>query len=64
MSENKVTITKRQYRAVCDALINTVNMGEQMLAIATDGSQHSEIALYQAQQLRQTIEKQLKVAMH
>lgn len=63
MTEKTVTITKRQYRAVCDALINTVNMGQQILAIGTDGSQHSETALYQAQQLRQVIEKQLKVAM-
>ncbi|MGK9174136.1 hypothetical protein KXR87_13025 [Yokenella regensburgei] len=63
MSEKTVTLTRKQYRALYDALINTVNMGQQILAIGTDGSKHSETALYQAQQLRQVIEAQLKSAM-
>lgn len=62
MSEKTVTLTPRQYRHLCDALLNVVNMGQQFLAITTDGSEMSEKAFYQAQLLRQAIEHQLKVA--
>ena len=62
MSEKTVTLTRRQYRHLCDALFNVVNMGQQFLAITTDGSEMSEKAFYQAQLLRQAIEHQLKVA--
>lgn len=62
MSEKTVTLTRRQYRHLCDALINTVNMGQQFLSVTTDGSEISDKAFYQAQLLRQAIEHQLKVA--
>lgn len=62
MSEKTVTLTRRQFRHLCDALINTVNMGQQFMAISTDGSEMSDKAFYQAQLLRQAIERQLKVA--
>lgn len=59
---NTVTITKKQYRAICDALINTVNLMPQLLAISTDGGERSENALYQATKIRRAIENQLKEA--
>ncbi|WP_239822689.1 hypothetical protein, partial [Salmonella enterica] len=62
MSEKTVTLTRRQFRHLCDALINTVNMGQQFMVISTDGSEMSDKAFYQAQLLRQAIERQLKVA--
>ncbi|EFS0688415.1 hypothetical protein H2P26_004514 [Salmonella enterica] len=62
MSEKTITLTRSQYRHLCDALINAVNMGPQFLAITTDGSEMSDKAFYQAQLLRQAIERQLKVA--
>ncbi|VEB97331.1 Uncharacterised protein [Cedecea lapagei] len=62
MSEKTVTLTKRQYRKLCDALINTVNMGQQLLLISTDGCERSDKAFYQAQLMRSAIEQQLKEA--
>jgi hypothetical protein len=59
---NTVTITKKQYRAICDALINSANLMPQLLAISTDGGERSNRALYQAQNLLQTIERQLTEA--
>ena len=60
---NTVTITKKQYRAMCDALINTVNLMPQLLLISTDGGERSENALYRATLIRQAIERQLKEAI-
>ncbi|EBS2928058.1 hypothetical protein VP726_001730 [Salmonella enterica] len=62
MSEKTVILTRKQYRSLCDALINAVNMGPQLLAISTDGSELADKAFYQAQLLRQAIEHQLTVA--
>lgn len=59
MSEKTVTIPKSQYRLLCDALINTINMTGRLLAIVP-ADERSDRALYSAMELRQVIERQLR----
>lgn len=59
MAEKTVTITRKQYRLLCDALINTINMSGRLLAIVP-ADERSDRALYSATELRQVIERQLR----
>lgn len=59
MAERTVTITRRQYRLLCDALINTINMSGRLLAVVP-ADECSDRALYSATELRQVIERQLR----
>lgn len=59
MSEKTVTIPKSQYRLLCDALINTVNMTSRLLEVVP-ADERSELSLYAAMELRRIIERQLR----
>lgn len=59
MSE-QITISKRQYRMLCDAYANTVNMMPQLLMITPLQDDRSPDALYALQTLLQTVRGQLK----
>lgn len=48
-----------EYRLLCDALINTVNMSGQLPAIVP-ADERSDRTLYSAMELRQVIERQLR----
>lgn len=58
----EVTITRKQYRRVCDALINATNLNEQLLLLSP-ADERSETIHYQASQLLQVIRKQLAEAV-
>lgn len=59
MAQRTITLSRRQYRLICDALVNTVNMKQQLLAIVDDGTEHSKNASYNALTMLQVIENQL-----
>ncbi|HID8434774.1 TPA: hypothetical protein ACXIJW_002328 [Serratia marcescens] len=56
---NEVTITRQQYRKVCDALLNTANLNEQLLLLST-ADKRSERVHRQASKLLQKIRQQLQ----
>ncbi|BEO37337.1 hypothetical protein SMQE08_14250 [Serratia marcescens] len=58
----EVTITRQQYRNVCDALLNTANLNEQLLLLSTAGKR-SERVHRQASKLLQKIRQQLQEAV-
>ncbi|EMH4076962.1 TPA: hypothetical protein ACXJRV_003463 [Serratia marcescens] len=58
----EVTITRQQYRNVCDALLNTANLNEQLLLLST-ADKHSERVHRQASKLLQKIRQQLQEAV-
>ncbi|NUU68453.1 hypothetical protein HQN64_20420 [Enterobacteriaceae bacterium BIT-l23] len=59
MAQRTITLSRRQYRLICDALVNAVNMKQQLLAIVDDGTEHSKNASHNALTMLQVIEKQL-----
>jgi len=58
----EVTITRQQYRNVCDALLNTANLNEQLLLLSA-ADKHSERVHLQASKLLQKIRQQLQEAV-
>jgi len=58
----EVTITRQQYRNVCDALLNTANLNEQLLLLST-ADKRSERVHRQANKLLQKIRHQLQEAV-
>lgn len=56
----QITISKRQYRMLCDAYINTVNMMPQLLMITPNQDDRSPDALHRLQTTLQLVEGQLK----
>lgn len=58
----EVTITCQQYRNVCDALLNTANLNEQLLLLST-ADKRSERVHRQASKLLQKIRQQLQEAV-
>lgn len=56
----KVTITRSQYRQLCNAYINTVNMMPQLLMVTPAEDSHSPDALYRLQSALQLVEQQLR----
>ncbi|MEX5769088.1 hypothetical protein ABK864_01315 [Serratia marcescens] len=58
----EVTITRQQYRNVCDALLNTINLNEQLLLLST-ADKRSERVHRQASKLLQKIRQQLQEAV-
>ncbi|HIE0651177.1 TPA: hypothetical protein ACXJNB_004337 [Serratia marcescens] len=58
----EVTITRQQYRNVCDALLNTTNLNEQLLLLST-ADKRSERVHRQASKLLQKIRQQLQEAV-
>ncbi|CUY60757.1 hypothetical protein [Serratia marcescens] len=58
----EVTITRQQYRNVCDALLNTANLNEQLLLLST-ADKRSEKIHRQASKLLQKIRQQLQEAV-
>lgn len=58
----EVTITRQQYRNVCDALLNTANLNEQLLLLST-ADKRSERVYRQASKLLQKIRQQLQEAV-
>ncbi|UAN25220.1 hypothetical protein KGP23_12895 [Serratia ureilytica] len=58
----EVTITRQQYRNVCDALLNTANLNEQLLLLST-ADKRSERVHRQASKLLQKIRQQLREAV-
>ena len=58
----EVTITRQQYRNVCDALLNTANLNEQLLLLSA-ADKHSERVHRQASKLLQKIRQQLQEAV-
>ncbi|HHL0956655.1 TPA: hypothetical protein ACQVH3_001345 [Serratia marcescens] len=58
----EVTITRQQYRNVCDALLNTANLNEQLLLLST-ADKGSERVHRQASKLLQKIRQQLQEAV-
>ncbi|SMP41290.1 hypothetical protein SAMN02744783_00472 [Serratia sp. CC22-02] len=58
----EVTITRQQYRNVCDALLNTTNLNEQLLLLSTS-DKRSEKIHRQASKLLQKIRQQLQEAV-
>ncbi|EMN8762185.1 hypothetical protein I5K93_10575 [Serratia marcescens] len=58
----EVTITRQQYRNVCDALLNTANLNEQLLLLST-ADKRSERVHRQANKLLQKIRQQLQEAV-
>lgn len=58
----EVTITRQQYRNVCDALLNTANLNEQLLLLST-ADKRSERVHRQASKLIQKIRQQLQEAV-
>ncbi|HDL7834712.1 TPA: hypothetical protein PXP42_000326 [Yersinia enterocolitica] len=55
-----ITLSKHQYRQLCDAYINTVNMMPQLLMITPLQDDRSPDALYALQTALQTVQQQLK----
>lgn len=62
MSE-QITISKCQYRMLCDAYANTVNMMPQLLMITPLEDDRSPDALYALQTALQTVKQQLKLGL-
>lgn len=58
----EVTITRQQYRNVCDALLNTANLNEQLLLLST-ADKRSEKIHRQSSKLLQKIRQQLQEAV-
>jgi hypothetical protein len=58
----QVTITREQYRNVCDALINITNLNEQLLLLSTPNKK-SERIRNQASEILQSIQQQLTEAV-
>ncbi|HFN0053772.1 TPA: hypothetical protein ACMY33_001269 [Yersinia enterocolitica] len=58
--EKQITLSKLQYRQLCDAYINTVNMMPQLLMITPLQDDRSPDALYALQMAIQTVRQQLK----
>ncbi|MFK3762480.1 hypothetical protein [Serratia ureilytica] len=58
----EVTITRLQYRNVCDVLLNTANLNEQLLLLST-ADKRSERVHRQASKLLQKIRQQLQEAV-
>ncbi|EJA2551651.1 hypothetical protein MWS75_003729 [Serratia marcescens] len=58
----EVTITRQQYRNVCDALLNTADLNEQLLLLSTS-DKRSERVHRQANKLLQKIRQQLQEAV-
>ncbi|HHP7833208.1 TPA: hypothetical protein ACSHSI_000149 [Serratia marcescens] len=58
----EVTITRQQYRNVCDALLNTINLNEQLLLLST-ADKRSERVHRQASKLLHKIRQQLQEAV-
>ncbi|HGM5452856.1 TPA: hypothetical protein ACKPZ5_000765 [Serratia marcescens] len=58
----EVTITRQQYRNVCDAVLNTANLNEQLLLLST-ADKRSERVHRQASKLLQKIRQQLQEAV-
>ena len=58
----EVTITRQQYRNVCDALLNTANLNEQLLLLST-ADKRSENIHRQSSKLLQKIRQQLQEAV-
>ncbi|HFZ1853060.1 hypothetical protein OSC13_16890 [Serratia marcescens] len=58
----EVTITRQQYRNICDALLNTANLNEQLLLLST-ADKRSERVHRQASKLLQKIRQQLQEAV-
>lgn len=58
----EVTITRQQYRNVCDALINITNLNEQLLLLSTPDKK-SERIRNQASDILQSIQQQLVEAV-
>ncbi|BEO02776.1 hypothetical protein ABXK20_002426 [Serratia marcescens] len=58
----EVTITRQQYRNVCDALLNTANLNEQLLLLSTT-DKRSERVHRQASKLLKKIRQQLQEAV-
>lgn len=60
--DKEVTITRAQYRLMCNALINTGNLNEQLIQLST-ADKRSEKIHHQASKLLQTIRQQLSEAV-
>lgn len=58
----QVTITRQQYRKVCDALINITNLNEQLLLLSIPDKK-SERIRNQASEILKSIQKQLAEAV-
>ncbi|MDN0106714.1 hypothetical protein QVN76_07385 [Yersinia rochesterensis] len=58
--DKQITLSKKQYRHLCDAYINTVNMMPQLLMITPIQDDRSPDALYALQTALQTVQQQLK----
>ena len=58
--DKTITLSKKQYRQLCDAYINTVNMMPQLLMITPIQDDRSPDALYALQMALQTVQQQLK----
>ncbi|MEX3170780.1 hypothetical protein AB4M04_01615 [Serratia quinivorans] len=58
----QVTITRQQYRNVCDALINITNLNEQLLLLSTLDKK-SENIRNQASEILKDIEQKLARAV-
>ncbi|MFS7191020.1 hypothetical protein AB6864_00780 [Serratia proteamaculans] len=58
----QVTISREQYRNVCDALINITNLNEQLLLLSTPDKK-SESIRNQASEILKDIEQKLAQAV-
>ncbi|WP_145525873.1 hypothetical protein [Yersinia rohdei] len=58
--DKSITLSKRQYRQLCDAYANTVNMMPQLLMITPIQDGRSPDALYALQTALQVVQQQLK----
>lgn len=58
----QVTISREQYRNVCDALINITNLNEQLLLLSTPDKK-SESIRNQASEILKDIEQKLSQAV-
>lgn len=58
--DKPITLSKKQYRQLCDAYANTVNMMPQLLMITPLQDDRSPDALYALQTALQVVQQQLK----
>ncbi|HDL6612262.1 TPA: hypothetical protein PXJ37_001831 [Yersinia enterocolitica] len=58
--DKQITLSKKQYRQLCDAYINTVNMMPQLLMITPLQDDRSPDALYALQTALHVVQQQLK----
>ncbi|CNF26867.1 Uncharacterised protein [Yersinia rohdei] len=58
--DKTITLSKKQYRQLCDAYANTVNMMPQLLMITPLQDDRSPDALYALQTALQVVQQQLK----